>query len=190
MSSRRSGLTRRRPTQLVGALLLTISSTLVMGVGVAAADTPADPPTALTATLTGTGANLSWTQPANTGTQGSLSATITGYNVYFGASGAETLASCSPTTPPCTVSGLTPGTTYYYYVTTLNSASLESVSSGESSFLFEAPQATLVLTPLTGPSGTSLALNTTGGSGTGAVTFAVTGGTATNCVINGTGPTR
>lgn len=45
------------------------------------------------------------------------------------------------------------------------------------------PQATLSVTSVTGYLGTPLKLTTSGGSGTGAVTFAVVNGTATGCAI-------
>jgi hypothetical protein len=47
-------------------------------------------------------------------------------------------------------------------------------------------QATLVVSSLTGYLGTPLVLATTGGSGTGAVTFTATVGTALGCVVTGT----
>ncbi|HEV3187774.1 MAG TPA: hypothetical protein VGZ04_06970 [Acidimicrobiales bacterium] len=49
-----------------------------------------------------------------------------------------------------------------------------------------ATQATFSLTSTNAGFGTSLTLTTSGGSGTGAVTYAVTNGTATGCVISGT----
>jgi hypothetical protein len=48
-----------------------------------------------------------------------------------------------------------------------------------------APQATLTLSTVSGTVGTSLPLATTGGSGTGVVTYTVTNGTATGCAISG-----
>jgi Big-like domain-containing protein len=47
------------------------------------------------------------------------------------------------------------------------------------------PQSTLSLSTLTGTVGTPLTLETSGGSGTGAVTYAATDGTATGCSITG-----
>lgn len=49
-------------------------------------------------------------------------------------------------------------------------------------------QATLLVTSTSGVTNTSLTLTTSGGSGTGLVTYAVTNGTATGCTVSGTAP--
>ena len=52
----------------------------------------------------------------------------------------------------------------------------------------KANQATLTITSTSGPYNTALTLTTSGGSGTGAVTYAVVNGTASACTVNGTAP--
>jgi hypothetical protein len=54
--------------------------------------------------------------------------------------------------------------------------------------LAPANQATLTVSSTSGTINTALTLTTSGGSGTGAVTYAVVSGTATGCTVNGTGP--
>ena len=54
--------------------------------------------------------------------------------------------------------------------------------------LAPANQATLVVTSTSGTYLTPLTLTTSGGSGTGAVTYTVVNGTATGCTVNGSGP--
>ena len=197
MLSRRLAIVRRKRFQLLGAIVFLVTSTLVAGVGTAAAADPsaADPPTPLTPTITGSGVSLTWTPPVNLGTDSlGNQASILGYNVYVtgpgGASETEgTSPICSPVAPSCLLTGLTPGVQYNYYVTTLNSVPLESLPSVESTFTFEIQQLPLSITTTSATydgSSFTLDLVTSGGSGSGALSYSLAnGGTASGCAVNG-----
>ncbi len=279
-----------KPLKILFALGIAVGSTLVVGAGVAAAapDTPPDPPTGVSTSTLSTGVTVSWSASTNAGTDGSgATANITGYNVYVSTTaGAESApASCFSAFPgtSCDVTGLTPGTQYFFDVTSVNSGSSgfnESAPSPESSFVFvptpnvtlsaspssatnlsnvtlsatldlpatgtvdfvvngsdvgcaaqsvnasvaicnytpvsetslsvnasfssnngaygsasgqitvpvgKAPQTPLGVTSTTGTFGTSISLTASGGSGTGALSFATSPGTASNCLGSGVG---
>jgi fibronectin type 3 domain-containing protein len=96
----------------------------------AIATTPFDPPTGLTAAVNGPAISLSWTAPAD-------SVTPDHYNVYEGTSpgGEAPSAALSVTGTTADMTGLTPGTTYYFDVTAAGPADAdgESAPSAEAS---------------------------------------------------------
>jgi hypothetical protein len=106
-------------------------------------------PTGVTATTTGAGAgqaNVSWIAPAFNG-----GAPITGYTVTASGSGGQT---CTTTTAlTCTVSGLTPGTSYTFTVTARNDAGAGSASTASNSITVvqAGPVCTATVTPQSTP---------------------------------------
>ncbi len=95
---------------------------------------PPGPPSGLTATPGVGNITLTWTPPTDNG-----GAPVTSYQIFRGtASGSETLISATGSTT-FTDTGLTPGTTYYYYVKAVNSAGA-SMASNEISGTPLAPQ--------------------------------------------------
>ncbi|HEV3267224.1 MAG TPA: hypothetical protein VGZ68_02370 [Acidimicrobiales bacterium] len=108
------------------------------------------------------------------------------------------LAAASPFTAPTTttqaetgaVSGLAPGTTYYYNLMTTDSNSAVTYGATPLSFTTATP---LTLTSTSGTYGSGLTLTSSGGGGTGAVTYTVTtagtaGCTITSGVVSATSP--
>ena len=87
-------------------------------------------PTALTATPGNAQVSLSWTAPASDG--GSL---VTGYHVYQGTTQdfADSTIAGSPTGTSTTVTRLTDGTTYYFWVAAVNANGKQGTFSGEAS---------------------------------------------------------
>jgi len=84
------------------------------------------PPNSLTATAGSGSVTLSWAAPSYSGSKA-----VTGYNVYRGTtSGSETLVTNPGDVLMYQDTGMTPGTTYYYYVTTVTSV-------GESAKVYE-----------------------------------------------------
>jgi fibronectin type 3 domain-containing protein len=84
--------------------------------------------------------------------------------------------------------GLTPGTTYYYLVEAANTAGNSPPSNAASTTTSELTQSSLIVTgvPATAqPYGSTFPVGTSGGNGTGAVTFATTGA----CAVSGTAVT-
>jgi len=66
---------------------------------------------------------------------GSTNPIVAGYNVYYGgASGTYTNKICAGNTTNATVSGLVPGTTYYFAATAYAASGSESPFSGEASY--------------------------------------------------------
>ena len=108
------------------------------------------------------------------------------------ATSGDVVAITSTTPSVCTISGgvvsfvtagscslsFTDNPTYDY----LNASNTQTFSVGKGT------QAALVVTSTTGTFGTALTLTTSGGSGTGAVTYAAVNGTATGCTVSGTTP--
>jgi len=82
------------------------------------AEIPASPPGGLSAAPGDGSVALSWSQPASFG-----NSPLAGYNVYVGtSSNHETVIPVLVTTTHYTVTGLTDGTEYYFYVTAVNMA--------------------------------------------------------------------
>ncbi|MEI6624097.1 MAG: BspA family leucine-rich repeat surface protein, partial [Actinomycetes bacterium] len=140
-------------------------------------------------TITGaTGGNgqvtVTWTAPANTG-----GAAITGYTATWTstAPAASGTFACS-TSLTCEITGLTNGTAYTVTMTATNEMGDSAPSAPSASVTpTQADQAPLSIdSPDTKTYGSgNLTLTTTGGSGGGAVTFAVTTAGSANCAIVG-----
>lgn len=116
----------------------------------------------------GTGLTLSFTGGSGTGALATsvVNGSATGCAVTGGVITAATTGTCVVT------------------LTKAGDQVYSSVSSAATAVVFwQTPQALLRLTSLTGTVGTGLKLAVRGGSGTGAVSFAVTGGTASGCSI-------
>jgi type II secretory pathway pseudopilin PulG len=112
--------------------------------------------------------------------------------------GAITFAAVNGTATGCTVNGTAPGP-YTLTSTSAGSCLVTANSATDSNFnaatsaqatvnLAKANQATLTVSSLSGTYLTPLTLTTSGGSGTGATTYAAVNGTATGCTVNGTAP--
>jgi hypothetical protein len=86
----------------------------------------------------------------------------------------------------CTTIGLPTGTDYLEAVYSGNTTYAPSTSTPTVYVVNPASQALLTVTSTSGLVGTALTLVTSGGSGTGAVTFDVVNGTATGCAITST----
>ncbi len=136
-------------------------------------------PTNLTAIAGPSQVQLSWSEP-NT-----LYAP-TSYEIFEGgAPGQEALTPTATVSAPATsatISGLAYNKAYYFTVEA-NGPGGPSASSNEVSATTTGQQAALVLTSTTGTFGTPLVLSTSGGSGTGGVTYAVQDGTAAGCAV-------
>ena len=152
----RKTVTRRRSLRLALTGVLTSSVLFVGFASAAGADvnTPPDPAASVTATPTSTGLDFQWTAPSNAGTDAAGDpATISSYNVYLGtSSGAEDPTPvCSTSSTLCSVGSLSAGTTYYYEVTSVNSAGIEtSLPTTEGSVAYvPSPVVTLSSTPST-----------------------------------------
>jgi trimeric autotransporter adhesin len=145
------------PLKVLVAMLLSATSLVVISSRASAAAIPPDSPTQPSATVVSGGVNVSWTASASAGTDSSgiNPATIAQYNVYVGtSSGGENTATpaCSSTSTTCEVTtGLTAGTTYFFYVQAVNSASISSLPSTEGQFTTAAtvstPNMTIGSTP-------------------------------------------
>jgi len=108
---------------------------------------------------------------------------ITGYTASASAGTNKFTCAGGGSSTGCTITGLANGTNYAVSVLATNV-----VGNSPASNILDAmpsagllPQALLVVTSLSGTIGTPLRLTTSGGSGTGEVTFVVTDGTATGC---------
>ena len=67
------------------------------------------------------------------------------------------------------------------------SGSYETVSSSQTTITFaQAAKSTLTVSSTSGTYGSALTLTTSGGSGTGSVTYAAATGTASSCTVSGT----
>ena len=98
-----------------------------------------------------------------------------------------TASGTSPLAASATASGLAASTTYYVEVEATTSTGVV-IYGGVQNFTTASnlvPQSPLTLASGTATVGTSIALTTSGGSGSGAVTFAVEGGTAAGCTVSG-----
>ena len=146
-----------RQTSLLVSVVVLASASIPLLADDSAGAAPNDlplAPTNVTTSASSTSLTLQWTPSAYGGTDGSNNpASVTGYNVYFAqVSGGETLGSpsCTTATTSCEVTALTPGTTYYYEVTTVNSLAAESLPTAEASVVFQAiPHVTLSTSPAT-----------------------------------------
>ncbi len=133
------------------------------------------------------------------GTTATLTATVT-----TGATGTVTfqtspndvtftgVASCSGValstvthTATCVTTTLPTGTYYVDAVYSGDSTYITSTSAAVSYVVHQGTQSTLVVTSTSGVLGKSLTLATSGGAGTGAITYAVVNGTATGCTLSG-----
>ncbi|MDQ6526589.1 right-handed parallel beta-helix repeat-containing protein [Nocardioides sp. LHD-245] len=136
------------------------------------------------------------TAPAFTSPAGATRATLTTLNIAVTTSGATPTLAVSAGTPlPAgvtftdnrdgagTIGGPAPGPgTYHFTITATNSIG-GTVSQPFTLTVAKAGQAALALTSLNGTAGTPLTLTSSGGSGTGAVTYSATNGTATGCTV-------
>ncbi len=112
--------------------------------------------------------------------------------------GAVTFVAVSGTATGCTVNGTAPGPytltstsagTCLITATKAADANYNAATSAQTTVtLGKANQATLTVTSTSGTYNTPITLTTSGGSGTGAVTYVATNGTATGCTVNGTAP--
>ncbi len=157
--------------------------------------TVASSPSGVIATSADASASLSWTGPSGDG-----GAAVTGYTVSATDTTTSTTTSdaCpgadTSTTTTCTVAGLTNGDSYSFTVAAINVVGTGPFSLASNVVTPSAPPApispqnALTLTTTSASyDGTaySLDLATSGGSGPGGVTYSVTDGTATNCVVSG-----
>ena len=85
----------------------------------------------------------------------------------------------------CTTATVPAGTAYINALYSGDATYITSTSTKYAYVVALGTQATLAVTSLSGTWGQALALSTSGGSGTGAVTFSVVGGTATGCTVSG-----
>ena len=138
-------------------------------------------PTNLNAVATPSGVQLTWSEPTT------LYAP-TSYEIFKGtAPGQEALtptATVSAPTTSATIGGLAQDTAYYFTVKA-NGPGGPSAPSNEVSVTTSTQQAALTVTSTTGIFGTPLVLTTSGGSGSGVVTYAVQDGTAAGCSVTG-----
>ena len=188
MSSFRRGTLRRRISlALGGAVLCSVSTLAVAGVASADVNTPPDPPTVVGVTVSASGVELQWTPPANPGTDAlGDPATVDHYNVYLGtqSGGEDPSPACTSSTTTCDLTGLTPGTTYFYEVTTVNSAGLETtLPTTESSVAYVlTPGLSLSSTPSSATFGQPVTLIATLDSPVaGSVAFTVNGNGVAGC---------
>ncbi len=144
--------------------LLSVCVALLGGCGLPHTDHPAAPvPTGLTATAGDSTVTLAWT----------ASSGATGYNVKRGTThGGPYTKVASPTSPGYNDSALTDGTTYYYVISSLNTAG-ESANSAEVSATPKGPSAPpSAPAPLVATAGDSV-VTLTWGSSTGATSYNV-----------------
>ncbi|MCC6504808.1 MAG: fibronectin type III domain-containing protein, partial [Aquimonas sp.] len=120
-------------------------------------------------------ASVSFVAPSFTG-----GAPILGYTVTSNPAGLTGTGAASP----ISVTGLSNGVAYTFSVTATNSAGTGPASAATNEVTPRGPQATLtaIATPATVAFGATSTLSTTGGSGRGAVSYAVTAG-GSNCSI-------
>ena len=85
----------------------------------------------------------------------------------------------------CTTTVVPAGTAYINALYSGDATYITSTSTKYAYVVAVGTQATLAVTSLSGTWGQALVLSTSGGSGTGAVTFSVVGGTATGCTVSG-----
>jgi hypothetical protein len=136
-----------------------------------------------------------------------LTLTLTSVNGTFGASlplttsggsgsGAVTYMAVNGTATGCAVSGSGP---YTLGATSAGTCTVTATKAADSDFqarssaattvtFAKAAQATLTVTSVSGTYGTPLTLTTSGGSGTGAVTYVAAEGTATGCAVSASAP--
>jgi len=145
---------------------------------------PPASPSAPTVVADNATATVSWVKPAENGS------TIDYYKVSISSSATGTFTAvgsgnCSGNVVglSCNLTGLTNGSNYFVKVKAHNAGGLSADSPASAVFTPRAPQLELVIsnTVQTNVAGTAVALTTSGGSGTGAVTYSVTG---TGCAIS------
>jgi len=179
-----SGLTPGQTASVTVTSSRTNYSTVSSVISGSAQSVPATP-----AAPTGVAGNsqvtLTWSAPASNG------ATIDSYTITQSTSstGPFTASSASCTAInalTCIATGLTNGNTYYFELTAHNAIGSSAASPSTTAVtLAPVAQATLTIanTVLTGTVGTAITLSTSGGSGTGTVSYATTG---TGCSVSGT----
>lgn len=143
------------------------------------ATTPSAPTGVTVSRLTATSASVGWTAPASDGGQ-----TVTGYTVTATSSDGGATVTASPSSSPVTLTGLTDGKTYTVVVSATNlmgtgtsSSASAAVTMGLTAQTITAVPASTTMTALS-----SILLASSGSSGSGAKTFAVTSG---SCTISG-----
>jgi hypothetical protein len=175
-----------------------VQTVTMTGTGVSVPDAP----NVGTATAGDSSATMRWSAPSSDGGSAIISYKVTAVDSTMSSHGGQTCATTGATS--CVVNGLTNGDDYTFSVTATNTVGTGAASSASNSITPFVPapppspppssgsgtppavaQSALTFTTLSGHVGRSLTLATSGGSGSGSVTFAAVNGTATGCKITG-----
>jgi outer membrane protein OmpA-like peptidoglycan-associated protein len=147
-------------------------------------------PTTVAATSASGTVPVTWVAPVNNGGTAIISYAVQ-YSSNAGGTWTASSACSAATSSPCSVTGLTSGT-YVFEVDATNSVGPSAWSTSSSSLIYVAPArpvtvpASLILTSTSSLIGGTLPLTSSGGAGTGSITYAVTSTGSAECsVVNG-----